>query len=392
MESIVIVSAARTAIGAFNGCFAECTAPTLASHVIKGLLEKSGLTAQQVDEVILGCVLPAGIGQAPARQAALQAGMPYEVVCTTVNKVCGSGMKAIMLARNILLAHEQDIVLAGGMENMSLAPYLLKKARFGYRLGADTLYDHMMLDGLEDAYTAGKAMGYFAELCAEQFRISRKEQDEYTLSSLTRSQQALQQNAFKNEIIPVSTTVGKQVIEVTRDQGIENAKPEKIPLLKPVFVENGTITAANASGIADGAAALILARETTAQQMRLPIMAKVIGQYTHAQQPEEFTLAPIAAIEGLLDRIGWSSDDVDLFEINEAFAVVVLITMRQLGLDHDKVNVNGGSCILGHPIGASGARIVVTLLHALHHRGLKRGVACLCIGGGEATAIAIEVC
>lgn len=388
---IVIVSAVRTPIGKFNGYYHTMSSTELGAAAIKGALEKSGITAEKIEEVLMGCVLPAGLGQAPARQAALRAGLPLAAGCTTINKVCGSGMKAVMTARNTLLVGERNIIVAGGMENMTCAPYLLPHARFGYRLGRGTMLDHMMLDGLEDAYEHGQPMGYFAEQCVKFYHFTREQQDAYALTSLERCRQATDNGLFEAEIIPVTIKQEKLSITVGADEGLNSAKPEKIPLLKPAFVANGTVTAANSSSIADGAAALILAPLSQAEALSVAPLAYLVGQYSHAQKPAEFTTAPIGAIQGLLQKLNWSIDEVDLFEINEAFAVVVLAAMHELKIPHEKVNVNGGACVMGHPIGASGARIIVTLIHALRQRRLKRGIAALCIGGGEATAVAVEV-
>lgn len=382
-DPIVIVATKRTPIGQFQGAFSTLSAPQLASAAIRAALAETSLAPEQIDEVILGCVLPAGIGQAPARQATLGANLPASVGATTVNKVCGSGMKAMMFAHDTLVAKNNHIIIAGGMESMTNAPYVLNKARQGLRMGHATLFDHMFLDGLEDAYDKGKLMGTFAEKCAEKYQFSRQMQDEFALTSLKRAQQAIASGAFKNEIAIVG--------EVKDDELPGKAKPEKIPQLKPAFKPDGTVTAANSSGISDGACAHIMMRLSEAKKHNLPILATIVAHASAAQAPEWFTTAPVLAIKRVLEKAKWNLSDVDLFEINEAFAVVTLAAMKELNLPHEKVNVNGGACALGHPIGASGARIVNTLIYALKQRGLKRGVASLCIGGGEGTAMAIEV-
>ncbi|KKN50532.1 hypothetical protein LCGC14_0631850 [marine sediment metagenome] len=381
-EQIVIAGAARTPMGAFQGALAGQSAPTLGANAIQAALAGAGLGPEQVDEVIMGCVLPAGLGQAPARQAARGAGLPDAVPCATLNKVCGSGMKTAMLAHDLIAAGSARIVIAGGMESMTNAPYLLEKARGGYRMGHGRVMDHMFLDGLEDAYDKGRSMGTFAEDCAEHYQFTRDAQDAYTLESLDRARTAIAAGAFAGEIVAVDG--------VSDDEQPSRAKPEKIPSLRPAFRENGTVTAATSSSISDGAAALVIAGIEAATAAGLTPRARILGHASHAQEPNWFTTAPIHAIRKLLDKLDWTAGDVDLFEINEAFAVVAMAAMRDLDLPHDKVNVNGGACALGHPIGCSGARIIVTLLHALEARGLKRGIASLCIGGGEATAIAIE--
>ncbi len=390
-DPIVIVAAKRTPTGNFAGCFKDTPSTELGAAAIRAAVKQAGINASEINEVIMGCVLPAGLGQAPARQASIAAGVPNSTGCTTVNKMCGSGMKSVMLAHDAILAGSRNVVLAGGMENMSRAPYLLPKARFGYRLGHGEVIDHMMLDGLEDAYVAGRPMGYFAEQCASKYHFTREQQDAYALESLTRAKNAAEQGLFKNEITPVTvkTRKGEHIVDV--DEGPQTVDPSKIPKLKPAFTPEGTVTAANSSSISDGAAALVLMRESQAKKTGIKPLAKIIGHYTHSQEPEWFTTAPIGAIEGLLKKINWSLNDVDLFEINEAFAVVAMATKETLNLNHDKMNVNGGACVLGHPIGASGARILVTLIYALQHRKLQRGIAALCLGGGEATAIAIEL-
>ena len=387
---VVIVGAARTPIGAFLGQLKEATAPELGACAIAGALARSLLPGESLDEVYMGCVLPAGLGQAPARQAALAAGLPVAVGCVTVNKMCGSGMKTIMLAHDALRAGSARAIVAGGMESMSNAPYLLDRARAGYRMGHGRLIDHMFLDGLEDAYEKGRLMGSFAEDCARSYQFTRGEQDDYAIASLTRARRAASEGAFNSEIVTVRITGRRETKAVEADETPHKANLDEVPKLKPAFAPGGTITAANASSISDGAAALVLSTDDLAQSRGLVPLATIVGHATHAAAPRDFPTAPIGAIEKLLQRVGWRRDDVDLFEINEAFAVVVMAAMKDLGLPQAKVNVHGGACALGHPIGASGARIVVTLLAALERYGLRRGVAALCIGGGEATALAIE--
>lgn len=386
-ESVVIAGAARTPHGSLQGQLSGFSATALGSIAIKSAVERAGISLDAPDEVFMGCVLPAGLGQAPARQASLGSGLPQSAGCTTVNKVCGSGMKSAMLAHDAILSGSARIVIAGGMESMSNAPYLLNKARAGYRLGHGTLYDHMFLDGLEDAYERGSLMGKFAEDTAEKYQFTRETQDSFARESLIRAKKATEEGAFRDEIVPVRLSKG----EATTDEPVVRANPAKIPLLKPAFREGGTVTAANSSGIADGAAALVLMSGSEAERRGVTPLAKIAGHASHAQAPAWFTTAPVGAIEKVLQKTGWKKSEVDLFEINEAFAVVALAAMRDLNLPHEKVNVHGGACALGHPIGASGARIIVTLLHALRQRGLKRGVASLCIGGGEATAMGIEL-
>lgn len=385
-NDVVIVAAKRTPIGNMLGNLASLPAPELGAVANKAALDQAGINPADLDEVIIGCVLPAGVGQAPARQAAIKAGIPTAVGATTINKMCGSGMKAVMLAHDLIKSQTASIVLAGGMESMSNAPYLLTKARSGYRLGHGELKDHMFLDGLEDAYDCGCLMGYFADLTAANLQFSREEQDEYAIRSLTRALDA-QKHAFAAEITPV--TINDQVIN--KDEGPDEKKILKIKLLRPAFTPNGTVTAANASSISDGAASLILMAMATAKKRQLKPLAKIIAHATHSQEPAMFTTAPIEAIKKLLVKAGWQSSDVDLYEINEAFAVVVMAAIRSLKLNESLVNIHGGACALGHPIGASGARIIATLIYALQLQQKKRGVAALCIGGGEATAIAIEI-
>jgi acetyl-CoA C-acetyltransferase len=387
----VILSAMRTPIGSFQGVLTTLPAYQLGAYAIKAALVTANVTAEQIEDVLMGCVLSAGQGQAPARQAAIHAGLPPQCGATTINKMCGSGMQAVMLANDLIQAGTCRIMIAGGMESMSNAPYLLSKAREGYRLGHHQLIDHMFLDGLEDAYDRGQLMGVFADRTAEKLSISRKQQDDYALHSLTRAKTAIAQGYFAHEVCAIRVTDKKEEVLVTADQGPGKAKPEKIPQLSPAFSKNGSVTAANASSIADGAAALVLTQESHALHHGLTPIAKIVAKSCHAQAPEWFTTAPIGAIESVLNKAQWSVHDVDLFEINEAFAVVTLAAMQKFNLPLEKVNVYGGACALGHPIGASGARILVTLINALQERELKRGVAALCIGGGEATAVAIEL-
>ncbi|MCU7984891.1 thiolase family protein [Shewanella sp. SW24] len=389
-QDIVIVAAKRTPMGGFQGSLSSVASPTLAATAIKGLLAETQLAGEHVDEVLMGCVLPAGLGQAPARQATLGAGLPLSVGATTVNKVCGSGMKTVMLAHDLIKAGSAKVVIAGGMESMSQAPYLLDKARGGMRMGHGKVLDHMFLDGLEDAYTGG-AMGTFAQKTADEFRITREQMDAFALSSLEKANAAINSGAFKAEITPVTVSDRRGDVTIDTDEQPGNARPEKIPTLRPAFTKDGTITAANSSSISDGAAALMLTSRGEAERLGLTVLATIKGHTTHAQEPSLFTTAPVGAMAKLLANVGWSTDEVDLFEINEAFAMVTMLAVSELGLDIAKVNVNGGACALGHPIGCSGSRLLVTLIHALKARGLKRGVASLCIGGGEATAMAIEV-
>ncbi|MDQ7980185.1 acetyl-CoA C-acetyltransferase [Paraburkholderia sp. SARCC-3016] len=390
-DPIVIVAAARTPIAAFQGDFAALTAPQLGAAAIEAAVQRAGLQPGQIDEAVMGCVLPAGQGQAPARQAALGAGLPLSTGSTTVNKMCGSGMRAAMFAHDMLAAGSADVIVAGGMESMSNAPYLLPKARAGMRMGHGQVLDHMFLDGLEDAYDKGRLMGTFAEECAASFDFTREAQDAFAIESLTRAKRANEDGSFAWEIAPVKVTTRKGETRVERDEQPFKANLDKIPTLKPAFSKSGTVTAANSSSISDGAAALVMMRASTAGRLGVKPLARVVGHTTFAQEPAKFTTAPIGALRKLFDRNGWRANDVDLYEINEAFAVVTMAAMKEHGLPHEKVNVNGGACALGHPIGASGARIVVTLLGALRHRGLRRGVASLCIGGGEATAMGIEL-
>ena len=389
-DPIVIVGAARTPIGSFQGELKDAAAPELGAVAIRAALERSGVAADAIEEVVFGCVLPAGQGQAPARQAAIHAGLPFATGASTVNKMCGSGMKAVMMAHDLIVAGSGSIAVAGGMESMTNAPYLLDRARAGYRLGHGRVVDHMFLDGLEDAYDKGRLMGSFAEDCAEAYQFTREAQDAYAVTSLTRAQKAIADGRFEKEIVPVTVKSSRTEQVASRDEQPGKAKPDKIPTLKPAFRDGGTVTAANSSSISDGAAALVLMRRSEAERRGLKPLATILGHATHSQAPNLFATAPIGALQKLSDRTGLPLSGVDLFEINEAFAVVAMAAMRDLDLPHDKVNVHGGACALGHPIGASGARILVTLLSALERYDFKRGMAALCIGGGEATAIAIE--
>jgi acetyl-CoA C-acetyltransferase len=389
-DPIVIVSAARTPMGGFMGELSGVATPALGATAIKAAVEKSGVSADDVQEVIMGCVLPAGLGQAPARQAALGAGLPLSAGCTTINKVCGSGMKSMMLAHDLLKAGTNDVMVAGGMENMSGAPYMLQKARTGYRFGHDQVLDHMALDGLEDAYE-NQAMGVFAEQCVEKYAFTREDQDNFAIESLKRAQAAIQEGKFVNEIAPVTISSRRGDTVISIDEQPMKAKFDKIPQLRPAFKKDGTVTAANASSISDGAAAVLMMRQSEAEKRGLKPLARIVGHTTHAQKPAEFTTAPVGAMKSLLSKIDWTTNDVDLYEINEAFAVVTMAAIKELELDHAKVNVHGGACALGHPIGASGTRIMVTLLEALRTYNKKRGVASLCIGGGEAVAMAVEL-
>ncbi|MBY3039189.1 acetyl-CoA C-acyltransferase [Rhizobium laguerreae] len=389
-DPIVIVGAARTPIGSFQGELKEATAPELGATAIRAALQRSRVEAEAIEEVVFGCVLPAGQGQAPARQAAIHAGLPFATAASTVNKMCGSGMKAVMMAHDLIAAGSASVAVAGGMESMTNAPYLLDKARGGYRLGHGRVVDHMFLDGLEDAYDKGRLMGSFAEDCAEAYQFTREAQDNYAIASLTRAQKAIAEGCFESEIAPVTVKSGKAEQVASGDEQPGKAKLDKIPTLKPAFRDGGTVTAANSSSISDGAAALVLMRRSEAEHRGLKPLATILGHATHSQAPNLFATAPIGALQKLSDRTGLPLSEVDLFEINEAFAVVAMAAMRDLNLPHEKVNVHGGACALGHPIGASGARILVTLLAALDRYDLKRGMAALCIGGGEATAVAIE--
>ena len=390
-ESIVIVGAARTPMGSFQGDFSSLSAHDLGGAAIKAAVERSGVDPKSVDEVLFGNCLMAGQGQAPARQAALKGGLPLSTGAVTLSKMCGSGMKATMLAHDMLIAGSAQVMVSGGMESMTNAPYLLQKGRGGYRMGHDKIFDHMMLDGLEDAYEPGRSMGTFGEDCAAKYQFTREQQDAFATASVSRAKAATDNGAFAKEITPVTVKdrSGERVVSI--DEGPGKIKLDKIPALKPAFKKDGTITAASSSSINDGAAALVLAKESTAKKLGAKPIARIVGHTIHAQEPNWFTTAPVYATQKLLANIGWKVEDVDLWEVNEAFAVVPMALMAELKVSHDKLNVNGGACALGHPIGASGARILVTLIHALQARGGKRGVATLCIGGGEATAMAIEL-
>ena len=390
-DPIVILSYARTPIGAFQGALSGATATQLGSAAVSAAVGRSGVSPDAVEKIFMGCVLPAGLGQAPARQAALGAGLPQSVDATTVNKVCGSGMQAAIFAHDMLAAGSADIIVAGGMESMTNAPYLSAKHRSGARIGHDRLLDHMMLDGLEDAYEAGRAMGTFAEDAAREYQFTREAQDKYAIESLSRANAAIQSGAFDRELTSVTVSTRQGDVVVTIDEQPGKGKPEKIPELKPAFAKDGTITAATSSSISDGAAALVLTRESIADRHGLTPIARIVAHAAHAQAPAKFTSAPVPALRKALERAGWSQSDVDLFEVNEAFACVAMIAMHDLGIPRDIINVNGGATALGHPIGASGARILATLLAALQNRGGKRGLASLCIGGGEATAMAVEL-
>lgn len=389
-DPIVIVSAVRTPMGGFQGELKSLSAPQLGAAAIKAAVERAGVASDAVDEVLFGCVLPAGLGQAPARQAALGAGLDKSTRCTTVNKMCGSGMQTTIMAHDMLLAGSADVVIAGGMESMSNSPYLLDRARAGYRMGHGRVLDSMFLDGLEDAYDKGRLMGTFAEDCAEANSFSREAQDAFAIASTTRAQQAIKDGSFKDEIVPLTVTVGKEQVVISNDEQPPKAKLDKVASLKPAFRDGGTVTAANSSSISDGAAALVLMRQSHAQQLGLKPLAVIHGHAAFADTPGLFPTAPIGAIKKLVKKTGWALDQVDLFEVNEAFAVVGMAAMTHLEIPHDKLNVHGGACALGHPIGASGARILVTLLAALRQKQLKRGIAAICIGGGEATAMAVE--
>lgn len=389
-DPIVIVEAVRTPMGGFQGSLSAVSAPELGSVAIEEVVTRVGLANDQVDEVIMGCVLPAGLGQAPARQAALKANLALSTSCTTINKVCGSGMKAVMMAHDFILAGSANVVIAGGMENMSQSPYMLPKARTGLRMGHGEVKDHMFLDGLEDAYTS-RSMGTFAQETADVEQFTRGQMDDFAISSLNRANEAIGSGAFVNEIAKVTVKSRRGDTVIDSDEQPGNAKIDKIPTLRPAFAKDGTITAANSSSISDGASALLIMKASEAAKRGLTPMAKIIAHATHSQRPAEFTIAPVGSMNKVLEKANWSVNDVDLFEINEAFAMVTMLGMKALDIDHAKVNVNGGACALGHPLGSSGSRIIVTLLHALKNRGLRKGVASLCIGGGEATAIAVEM-
>ena len=390
-DPVVILSYARTPMGGMQGALADVSATDLGATAVKAAVERSGVPVDSFDRTYMGCVLPAGLGQAPARQASIKAGLPKSVQATTVNKVCGSGMQTVIMGAEALASGTVDYVVAGGMESMTNAPYLLKKHRGGARLGHDTAYDHMFLDGLEDAYEEGRAMGTFAQETANDYQMTREEMDEYSIESLRRANAAIDSGAFADEVVPVTFSTRKGEVTVEHDEQPGKGRPDKIPQLRPAFAKDGTITAATSSSISDGAAAVVLSRESVAKANGQQPVAKIVAMAAHAQEPAQFTVAPIGAIEKVLDKAGWSADEVELWEVNEAFACVAMFAMRDIGIPHDKINVNGGGTALGHPIGASGTRIIVTLLNALKQQGKKRGVASLCIGGGEATAVAVEL-
>ena len=390
-DPIVILSYARTPMGGMQGSLSDVSATDLGATAVKAAVERAGVSGADIDRIYMGCVLPAGLGQAPARQAALKAGLPKSVEATTVNKVCGSGMQTVIMGSEALAAGSVDFVVAGGMESMTNAPYLLKKHRSGARIGHDTAYDHMFLDGLEDAYEAGKAMGSFAQCTADEYQLTRQDMDEYSIESLARANNAISAGAFADEIAPVTVAGRKGDVVVDTDEAPCKGRPEKIPELRPAFAKEGTITAATSSSISDGAAAVVLARESTARAQGKQPVARIVALAAHAQEPKDFTTAPVGAINKVLEKAGWKAEDVDLWEVNEAFACVAMFAMRDIGIPHERINVHGGATALGHPIGASGTRIVVTLLNALRQKGLKRGVASLCIGGGEGTALALEL-
>jgi len=390
-DPVVILSYARTPMGGMQGVFSDVSATDLGATAVKAAVERSGVSGDKFDRVYMGCVLPAGLGQAPARQATIKAGLPKSVQATTVNKVCGSGMQTVIMGAEALASGSADYVVAGGMESMTNAPYVLKKHRSGARIGHDTAYDHMFLDGLEDAYEPGRAMGTFAQETADEYQLTRENMDEYSIESLRRANAAIASGAFADEVVPVtfSTRAGDTTVDTDEQPG--KGKPDKIPTLRPAFAKDGTITAATSSSISDGAAAVVLTRASLADENGQTPVAKIVAVAAHAQEPAQFTVAPVGAINKVLERAGWSVGDVDLWEVNEAFACVAMFAMRDIGISHDRINVNGGATALGHPIGASGTRIIVTLLNALKQQGKKRGVASLCIGGGEATAIAVEL-
>jgi acetyl-CoA C-acetyltransferase len=390
-DPVVIVSYARTPMGGFQGVLSDAKATDLGAAAVKAALERAGLAPEKVEQIIMGCVLPAGLGQAPARQAGMGAGLPVGTEATTINKMCGSGMQAAMMARDALAAGSAEIIVAGGMESMTNAPYLMQKHRGGARIGHDVIADSMYLDGLEDAYNPGKLMGQFAEDTARVYQFTREQQDAYATASAGRARAAQESGGFDAEIVPVEVKTRKGVVTVDRDEQPTKSDPSKIPHLKPAFGKDGTITAASAASISDGAAALVMMRQSTAEALGLTPVARVVSQAAHAQEPSLFTTAPVFALRKALEKAGWSADDVDLWEVNEAFAVVPMIAMRELGIPHEKINVNGGACALGHPLGASGARVLTTLLAALKARGKTKGMAALCIGGGEATAMGVEL-
>ncbi|MCY7281732.1 MAG: acetyl-CoA C-acyltransferase [Sphingomonas bacterium] len=390
-DPIVILSTARTPMGSMQGSLSDASATDLGATAVRAAVERAGVDGKDIDRIYMGCVLPAGLGQAPARQAAIKAGLPKSVQATTVNKVCGSGMQTVIMGAEALASGNADLIVAGGMESMTNAPYLLKKHRGGARIGHDTAYDHMFLDGLEDAYEEGRAMGSFAQCTADEYQLTRKDMDDYALTSLARAKAAIDSGKFADEIAPVTIKGRKGDVIVDTDEAPGRGMPDKIPTLKPAFAKDGTITAATSSSISDGAAAVVLARKSDADARGYKAVATIVATAAHAREPSEFTIAPVGAIEKLLKKAGWSVGDVDLWEVNEAFACVAMFAMKDLGIPHDKINVHGGATALGHPIGASGTRILVTLVNALKTKGLKRGVASLCIGGGEATAVAVEL-
>ena len=390
-DPIVILSYARTPMGSMQGSLSDVTATDLGATAVKAAVERAGVGGEEIDRIYMGCVLPAGLGQAPARQAALKAGLPKSVQATTVNKVCGSGMQTMIMGSEALAAGSADYVVAGGMESMTNAPYLLKKHRSGARIGHDTAYDHMFLDGLEDAYEEGKAMGAFAQCTADEYQLTRQEMDEFAIESLNRASGAIQSGGFADEVVPVTIKTRKGDVVVDTDEAPGKANPAKIPELRAAFAKEGTITAATSSSISDGAAAVVLTRESVAKAQGKQPVARIVAMAAHAQEPKDFTTAPVGAIKKVLDQAGWKAEDVDLWEVNEAFACVAMFAMRDINLPHDRINIHGGATALGHPIGASGTRIVVTLLNALKQKGLKRGIASLCIGGGEGTALAVEL-
>ena len=390
-DPIVILSYARTPMGSMQGALADVAATDLGATAVKAAVERAGVDGDAIDRIYMGCVLPAGLGQAPARQAAIKAGLPKSVQATTVNKVCGSGMQTVIMGGEALASGAADVIVAGGMESMTNAPYLLKKHRSGARIGHDMAYDHMFLDGLEDAYDAGRAMGTFAQDTANEYQLTRENMDDYAIESLRRANAAIKSGAFADEVVPVSFATRRGDVVVDKDEAPGKGNPDKIPQLRAAFAKDGTITAATSSSISDGAAAVVLTRTSTADAKGLKPLARIVATAAHAQEPKDFTIAPVGAMTKCLENAGWSVDDVDLFEVNEAFACVAMFAMHDLGIAHDKINVNGGATALGHPIGASGTRIIVTLLNALKTQGKKKGVASLCIGGGEATAVAVEL-
>ncbi|WP_293704473.1 acetyl-CoA C-acyltransferase [Sphingopyxis sp. UBA6723] len=390
-DPVVFLSYARTPMGSMQGSLSDASATDLGATAVRAAVERAGVAGDEIERIYMGCVLPAGLGQAPARQAAIKAGLPKSVQATTVNKVCGSGMQTVIMGAEALAAGSVDLIVAGGMESMTNAPYLLKKHRGGARIGHDTAYDHMFLDGLEDAYEAGRAMGTFAQDTADAYQLSRQAQDDYTLTSLSRAKAAITDGAFANEIAPVTISGRKGDVIVDTDEAPGKAMPDKIPTLKPAFAKDGTITAATSSSISDGAAAVVLTRQSVADAKGAKPVARLVAHAAHAQEPKDFTIAPVGAINKVLAKAGWTIADVDLFEVNEAFACVAMFAMHDLGIPHDKINVHGGATALGHPIGASGTRIITTLIAALQRHGKTRGIASLCIGGGEATAVAVEL-